>query len=140
MAIGSPLLARPGRLDGHIDFLGRLYLVWAAFNAIVAVAVLFFAAAAAILAREAAILRAGADIAGTLTVGAFLTVALAALLWAGVHAWCGRALIRHDRWGRLLGLALSVFNALLFPLGTALAFYGLWVLLQDETRSRFEPA
>jgi hypothetical protein len=140
MAIGSPLLARPGGLDGHIDFLGRLYLVWAAFNAIVAVAVLFFAAAAAILAREAAILRAGADIAGTLTVGAFLTVALAALLWAGVHAWCGRALIRHDRWGRLLGLALSVFNALLFPLGTALAFYGLWVLLQDETRSRFEPA
>jgi hypothetical protein len=140
MAGGSPLLPPAGRLDRHIDFLGRLFLVWAAFNAIVGAAVLFFAAAAAILAREGETLRAGADIAGTLTAGAFLVVALAALVWAGVHAWCGRALIRHDRWGRLLGLALSVFNALLFPVGTALAFYGLWVLLQDDARARFEPA
>jgi hypothetical protein len=38
----------------------------------------------------------------------------------------------------VLALALALLNALLFPLGTVLAFYTLWVLLQEEVRARFE--
>jgi hypothetical protein len=128
------------RFHHHVDFLARLYLVWGAFNAIVGVATAWFAASAALLSRAAGEVRAGADIAATVTAGAFLLVAATALLWAGVHAWCGRALLRHDRWGRLLGLALAGFNALLFPLGTALAAYALWVLFQEEVRQLFEVA
>lgn len=130
---------RAGRLDRHIDFLGRLHLVWAAFNGIIGVAMTCFAVSAALLSDAAGEARPGSEIAATVTASAFLVVAAAALVWAAVHAWCGRALLRHDRWGRLLALALGVFNTLMFPLGTGLGGYALWVLLQDDARRRFEP-
>ena len=38
----------------------------------------------------------------------------------------------------MLALVLSPLNALLFPLGTVLAFYTLWLLPQDDVRVRFE--
>jgi len=39
--------------------------------------------------------------------------------------------------GRWLALALATMNAVLFPFGTMLAGYALWVLLQDDTRRLF---
>lgn len=139
MAATVPSLGRTGRLDRHIDFVARLFVVWSAFNGIIGTAMVLFAASAALLSRAAGEARPGAEIAATVTAGAFLIVAATALLWAVVHAWCARALLRHDRWGRLLALALGVFNVLLFPFGTALGAYALWVLLQEDARRRFEP-
>jgi hypothetical protein len=72
------------------------------------------------------------------TAAGFTVVAATALAWAMVHAWCGSALRRHDRWSRMLALALALLNVLLFPLGTVLAFYTVWVLLQEDVRARFE--
>jgi hypothetical protein len=39
--------------------------------------------------------------------------------------------------GRLLALGLAVFDALLVPLGTLLAAYTAWLLLQESGRQRF---
>jgi hypothetical protein len=122
----------PGRLDRHIDFLGRLHLVWALLNAVVACGMACFAAAAGVLAMEARPARPGGEIASALTAVVFVVLAASAALWAAVHWRCGHALIRHDRIGRLLALALAVGNSMLIPLGTLLACYALWVLLQDE--------
>lgn len=133
-----PTGARPGRLDRHIDFLARLHLVWAAFNAIIGAGVIAFATAAALLRVPAGRLRPGAEIAASVTAAGFLVVAVTAIVWAVVHWWCGRALLGRDRWGRLLALGLAMLNALLFPTGTLLAGYALWVLLQDDARRRFE--
>lgn len=131
--------ATAGRLDRHIDFLARLHLVWAAFNGIIGAGVVAFAVAAALLTGPAGETRPGAELAAGVTAAGFLLVAAAALFWAAVHWWCGLALARHDRWGRLLALVLATLNALLFPVGTLLAGYALWVLLQDDARRRFEP-
>ena len=78
------------------------------------------------------------EIAASFTAAAFAIVAATAVVWAIVHAWCGRALRRRDPWSRVLALALALLNALLFPLGTVLAFYTVWLLLHEEVRVRFE--
>ena len=119
------------RFDGHIEFLGLLYQLWAAFNAIFGVAMGLFAASAALLA-VAPEGRPGVEIAAAFTAAAFAIVAATAVVWAIVHAWCGGALRRRDPWSRVLALALALLNALLFPLGTVLAFYTVWLLLHEE--------
>jgi hypothetical protein len=130
--------APPGRLARHVDFLAQLHLVFSAFNAIVGSGVVLFALSAALLTGPAGRERPGAEIAASITAGGFAVVAAAALVWAAVHAWCGRALLARDPRGRLLGLTLATLNSVLFPIGTMLAGYALWVLLQDETRRLFE--
>jgi hypothetical protein len=131
-------MSSPG-LDRHIDFLGRLHLVWALLNAVVACGMAAFAAAAGVLARAAPHEGPGSEIAAILTAAIFLVLAVSAALWAAVHWRCGHALIRHDRFGRHLALALAVGNSMLIPLGTLLAGYALWVLLQEDARAFFEP-
>jgi hypothetical protein len=134
-----PLPAREAlRVDRHIDFLGVLHLLWAAFNAIIGVALACFAAAALLVAGSAPEVRPGADIAAGLTAAGFAAVGGTALVWAAVHAWCGRGLRRRDRWARAVGLVLALLNLLLFPFGTLLAVYAFWVLLQEDVRLRFE--
>jgi hypothetical protein len=130
-------MSLPG-LDRHIDFLGRLHLVWALLNAVVACGMTCFAAAAGVLAMTARHTRPGSEIAAVLTAAIFLVLAISAALWAAVHWRCGHALIRHDRVGRLLALALAIGNSMLIPLVTLLAGYTLWVLLREEARGRFE--
>jgi hypothetical protein len=126
-----------GRFDAHIEFLGLLYLLWAAFNAILGVAMGLFAASAALLAVAPGG-RPGLELAASFTAAAFAIVAATAVVWALVHAWCGQALRRRQPWSRVLALALALLNALLFPLGTGLAFYTVWVLLHEDVRVRFE--
>jgi hypothetical protein len=134
-----PLPAREAlRVDRHIDFLGVLHLLWAAFNAVIGIALACFAAAALLVAGSAAEVRPGADIAASLTAIGFAAVGGTALVWAAVHAWCGLGLRRRDRWARAVGLVLALLNLLLFPFGTLLAVYAFWVLLQEDVRLRFE--
>jgi hypothetical protein len=43
-------------------------------------------------------------------------------------------------WARIFGIVLSVLSLLVFPLGTALGIYGLWVLLSKDGARLFEPS
>lgn len=51
----------------------------------------------------------------------------------------GYGMLRHKNWGRLLGIIVSIFNLLSFPIGTALGAYTLWVLLQGQATDYFMP-
>jgi hypothetical protein len=128
-------LAAATPIDVKLDFLAWLHWIWAAFTGLVGIAMGTAALSAAILAGSS---PAGADVAAGVTAGAFAFVAIAALTWAAAHAWCGHALRRRHRWGRLAALALALFNVPLFPLGTLLAGYTIWLLLQGAGRDRFE--
>ena len=130
-------LAASTPIDVQLDFLAWLHWIWAGFNGVVGVAMGTSAIAAAILAGSGA---AAADVAAGVTAGAFLFVSIAALTWGAAHAWCGQALGRRRRWGRMAALALAPFNLPLFPLGTLLAGYTVWLLLQGTGRERFEAA
>jgi hypothetical protein len=122
----------------HVAFLSRLFLVWSAFNGIVAVAVLAFALAAASLALSSGAERPGTEVAAVVTAATLTVLALAAATWTWVHYFCASGLSAGSARARTLGIVLGLFNLMLFPFGTALGVYALWVLLDDEVRTSFE--
>jgi hypothetical protein len=122
----------------HVDFLSRLFLVWSAINGIVAIAVFAFAVAAASLALSGGAERPGTEVAAVVTAATLMVLALAAGTWTWVHYICAKGLSAHSSRARTLGMVLGLFNLMLFPFGTALGGYALWVLLDDEVRTTFE--
>jgi hypothetical protein len=129
-------LTASGTIDSHLELLGWLHWFWAGFNAVVGAAMAAFALAAVFAGTDSIGVN-GTALASSVLAGAFGLVALAALIWAAAHAWCAHALGRRNPWGRVVALGLAVFDALLVPLGTLLAAYTGWVLLQEEGRRRF---
>ena len=118
----------------HADFLSVLYLAWGAIFSIVGLAGLALTAGAIAIARDSGPVRVGSDLAASLTAVTLGVLAALALLWGVLHLWLGAALRRYRPWARLLSLGLAVINLVLFPFGTALGGYALWVLLTDEGR------
>jgi hypothetical protein len=51
----------------------------------------------------------------------------------------GIGLFLKQTWARYLVLVISVFDLLNIPIGTAIAVYSIWVLVQDDTVSLFNP-
>jgi hypothetical protein len=123
----------------HIDFLAQLYRVWGAVFAIVGAAALALTGGAAAIARVSGPVATGSDVAAGVTAVAMGSLAIVALIWAGLHTWVGRALAGYGPRARLLALGLAVGNLPLLPFGTALGGYALWVLLHNEGRQVFEP-
>jgi hypothetical protein len=50
----------------------------------------------------------------------------------------GIGLLKGKSWARILVLILAVFDLLDFPIGTAIAIYTMWVLLNNDTAELFE--
>lgn len=50
----------------------------------------------------------------------------------------GYGLLNYKFWARILAMVLAIPNLLLFPIGTILGIYTLWVMLQQETLMVFE--
>jgi hypothetical protein len=49
----------------------------------------------------------------------------------------GIGLLRRESWARVLVMILAVFQLFNVPIGTAVAIYTFWVLMQDETARLF---
>ena len=69
-------------------------------------------------------------------VGIFLV--LVTLLLSVPSIIAGIGLLSHRPWSRVLTLVLSVLELIHVPFGTALGFYGLWVLLSKEVVPMFQ--
>ncbi|MBF8300691.1 MAG: hypothetical protein HW394_1061, partial [Acidobacteria bacterium] len=79
-------------------------------------------------------------LAAGITAAVFASVGVFSLLWGVTHMWAAALLRRRAARGRVLMLGLGVVNLLLFPFGTALGAYALWILLTHEGRVLFEAA
>jgi len=49
----------------------------------------------------------------------------------------GWGILKHQAWGRILGLVLGILILFEFPFGTALGVYALWALLNQDTIKLF---
>ena len=78
-------------------------------------------------------------LAAGLTAAAFAAIGTFSVLWGAVHLWVAVQLQRRQPLGRVMMLGLAVINLLVFPFGTALGGYALWILLSNEGRHVFEP-
>jgi hypothetical protein len=124
----------------HADLLGLLFIIWGALTVLVGAAMLILGIGAAAMITSGGSGEPGSEIAAGITAVTFIILAGGALLWGLAHLWNGFGLRRHRHSARVMGLVLAVLNLFFLPFGTALGVYGLWVLLNDQTRSLFEPA
>jgi len=55
-------------------------------------------------------------------------------------AVAGRGLLNWHPWAKTLGMVLASVNMLLFPIGTGVGIYALWVLTDEATEFLFNNA
>ncbi len=120
-------------LHMHVQILGWLRIVGAALTAVIGILLLIFLAGIGVFSSAASgeaapfwVLTLVALFVG----GLMVVLALPALL-AGV------GLLRRKEWGRILALIVGVFDLFNFPLGTLLAAYTFYVLLQNSASVYF---
>lgn len=122
----------------HVEFLSTLYIAWGAIFALVTIAGFALAGGAFAIAQSSGPVRFGSEMAARLTGVTISIISLIALVWAVLHVVVGRQLKKLRPSARLMSLGLSLGNLILFPFGSALGAYSLWVLLKDEGRRLFE--
>jgi hypothetical protein len=44
-------------------------------------------------------------------------------------------LLKYKAWARILAIVLAILNLILFPIGTLIGIYTLWVMFNDETKA-----
>ena len=123
-------------MDRHVRLLGILASLWGALAALVGVSMLLLAAGA--FALTAGPEGETVGLAAGLTAAVFTSVGVFCLLWGLAHLWTAALLRRRAASGRVLMLGFGIVNLLVFPFGTALGGYALWVLLTHEGRVLFE--
>lgn len=122
----------------HVDFLSALYVAWGAIFALVAIAGFALAVGAFAIAGSTGPVRFGSEMAARLTGVTITVISLISTAWAVLHIVVGRRLKKLRPSARLMSLGLAIGNIILFPFGTALGTYALWVLLKDDGRKLFE--
>jgi hypothetical protein len=125
----------------HIKLLGILNMIMGGLTALVGVMVLliFGGAAGLIAARiqnaldpdQAAFAAPVAMLIGLCIAGFLLILSAPAIIG-------GWGLIKGKSWSRILMIVISALHLLSFPFGTALGIYGLWVLLNEQSRQFLE--
>ena len=120
----------------HVTLLGILSSLWGALAALVGVSMLLLAGGATTLSNtpegEAVALAAG------LTAAIFASIGVFSLIWGVAHVWAAVLLRRRAPSGRILMIGLAFVNLLVFPFGTALGAYALWILISHDGRRLFE--
>lgn len=123
-------------MERHVRLLAILATLWGALATLVGLSMLLLAAGAvAILLGpdgESVAFAAG------LTAAVFASIGAFTLIWGVAHIWVAAGLRRRHHLARAVMLGLAVVNLLVFPFGTALGAYALWILLANEGRRLFE--
>ncbi|HEY5618851.1 MAG TPA: hypothetical protein VIK60_12990 [Vicinamibacterales bacterium] len=121
----------------HVRLLGILANIWGALATLVGLSMLLLAAGALALVADPD--AEAVSFAAGLTAAVFASIGAFSLLWGMAHIWVARLLHRRNALGRAIMLGLAVVNLLVFPFGTALGGYALWILLTNDGRRLFEP-
>lgn len=116
-------------MEKHVTALGILYIIFAAFNLLLALMIwMLFLGTGAIVDDPGS----GAILATIGTIGAifFVVTALPGLI-------VGIGLLKYQSWARILAIVLGVVILVDPPFGTALGIYTLWVMFRPEIKDRF---
>jgi hypothetical protein len=117
----------------HLTLLTVLHRIWGALGLLLGFSTFMLAAGAVAIG----ITKGGGEVAAGITAVAFAVCAIALIAAGAANLWAGNAMQRRQPNGRIVALALGFLNLFVLPFGTALAIYGFWVLLHNETRAEF---
>jgi len=123
-------------VERQVRLLGILASIWGALATLVGLSMLLLAIGALALVGDPD--AENVSFAAGLTAAVFVSIAVFSLLWGMAHIWVATLLRRRSPLGRAVMLGLAVVNLLVFPFGTALGAYALWILLTNDGRRLFE--
>jgi hypothetical protein len=122
-------------METHVKVLGVLNIVFGGLGLLTALmlAIVFAGAAAAVGIDgdpDAAVAIPIIGLTGMATVS-FLAV------WSLPGIIIGIGLVRLRPWARVAGIVVSILGLIVFPFGTLLGVYGLWVLFSKDAERLF---
>ncbi len=117
-------------MDKHVTAVAVIHIGLGALGLIGAFLVFLAVAGGGLLSGDLGVITITSGLA--LGIGGFLAVTSLPSIIGGV------GLLGRERWARILVLIVAVFDVFNVPVGTAVAVYTFWVLLQDDTRRLFE--
>ena len=124
-------------MQSHVRILGILHIVFGALGILIGLGLLaLFGGIAGVVGMNA-----GSDDAAIAVpilggIGGLIFLFTAAVSIPGIIA--GMALLSYKPWARILTIIISILDLIQFPFGTALGFYGIWVLFSREGQALFE--
>lgn len=127
----------------HIKILGILNIVMGSFAALAGVGVLLVMGTVGGIIAASIHSSSGGDLGDSTLAGPIIAlvgtcIAIFFLVLAAPSIIGGWGLLRFRPWSRVLMIVISALHLFHIPLGTALGVYGLWVLVNDETRRLLE--
>ena len=122
-------------MDTHVKVLGALQIAFGVIGLLGAVLLIFvFGGAAGIVGAsgdpDASIAVPIIGLTGMALVGFLVMTSLPSVI-------VGIGLLRRSPWARIAGIVLSIVSLVLFPFGTIVGVYGLWVLFSKDTERLF---
>ena len=116
-------------MEHHVRILGVLYVIYGVLLLILAGCLFALLSGIGFMSgdRDAAWILSG--------VGVFVAAIVAILSVPTIITGIG--LQRHRPWARIVALVLAAFKLLNFPIGTSVAVYAFWVLLNQQTEPLF---
>ena len=124
-------------MEQHVKIVAVLNIVLGGLGILIALLVLLFFGGLAGIANSddtSPDSAGGAAVLGLIGGIAFFAIALLSV----PTVIAGAGLLKFREWARILVIVMSVLHLLNIPLGTALGVYGLWTLLNDNTRALFK--
>ena len=133
--IDAITLLEGGSVQQHVKILAVLNIILGGLGIVIALLVLvLFGGLAGVAGSDSnPDAQGGAAVLGLIGGLGFFFIAIISI--PGVIA--GFGLLKFRSWAQILTIVLSVLGLLNFPFGTALGIYGLWVLLNKETKPLF---
>jgi hypothetical protein len=124
-------------MQSHVRVLGILHIVFGALGVLTAIFLMvIFGGITGVIGLNASGDDARIAIPVIGGIGALVVLFTAMLSLPSIIAGIG--LLSYRPWARILTLVLSVFLLIHLPFGTALGFYGFWVLLSAQGAALFQ--
>jgi hypothetical protein len=123
-------------MAGHVKVIAALRIVFGGLGVIAALVMLaVFGGIAGIVGINAPSDDAAVAVPVLGAVGGVIFLFITILSLPSIIAGVG--LLSFRPWARILTIIISAIDLINFPIGTALGFYGLWVLLSQEGTALF---
>ena len=119
----------PHDLDKHVKILSILFIAYGTIKIIIGLVIMNILSMAGDLSGNTDAMRITSIIGDS--VGGLLMILSIPSIIGGI------ALYKRQAWGRILALVLCFLSLISIPFGTALGIYGIWVLLNDESKELF---